>query len=63
MRCVALDHFLARDVVKERKIIYAKKKRDWIYMREEFYAFKIQQSWRATKEVSKTRLKIQLHKK
>lgn len=61
MRLVALDHFVAHNVIKERRKIYKEKKKDYISVLQLFSVVKIQRSWRAKKEVSKTRLRVLLN--
>lgn len=61
MRLVAFDHFVAHNVIKERRKIYKEKKKDYISILQLFSVVKIQRSWRAKKEVSKTRLRVLLN--
>jgi hypothetical protein len=61
LKRVALDYFLAFDVVKERRIIFQEKKIDLKKRRKNFAASKIQMNWRAKKEVSRTKLRVRLH--
>ena len=63
LKKVVLDHFLAYEVVKERRTILEAKKRNLNHEMENFAALKVQISWRAKKTLSRTRLMVRLHRK
>ncbi len=62
MQLVALDHFIAHDVVQERRKINEEKKQDLSCIVKEYSATKIQRCWRAKVAILKwkTKLKIKL---
>ena len=60
LKRVALDYFLAIDVVQERRVIFEERNHDFVLSMKEFAAFKVQKWWQAKKEVSRTRLRLVL---
>lgn len=63
LRLVAFDHFLANNVVNTRREIFHEREKDLERKMQSFSAIKIQTSWRARKQLSKTKFQLKLNQK